>query len=388
MIVTEVVNKKTERDFFKIPRIIYANDSNWIPHIKQDIQKIFNPDKNKLYAGGGDAIRWVIHDAQGNLCGRIAAFVNPKTRDKSDQPTGGVGFFESINNQKIADKLLNTAKEWLEQRGIEAMDGPINFGEKNQFWGLLVKNFTDPSSYAMNYNPPYYKDLFEKYGFQAYFEQYIFKRDIYIPAQPIFMRKYNQMMKDENFKITDVSGKSIKQIAADFRTVLNGAWLGHADHKAMSEAAALKVAKSLKPIMDKKIIIFVYHKNIPVAFYVNIPELNEIFKHVNGNLNWLGKLKFLYHIKKGTPRTMVGIVFGVVKEWQGKGLEGGLIAHFGEKVVPLKRYDSTILTWIGDFNPKMIKVTQNLGSELHRTFITYRYLFDRTKEFKRYPIIE
>jgi len=388
MIVTEVVNKKTERDFFKIPRIIYANDSNWIPHIKQDIQKIFNPDKNKLYAGGGDAIRWVIHDAQGNLCGRIAAFVNPKTRDKSDQPTGGVGFFESINNQKIADKLLNTAKEWLEQRGIEAMDGPINFGEKNQFWGLLVKNFTDPSSYAMNYNPPYYKDLFEKYGFQAYFEQYIFKRDIYIPAQPIFMRKYNQMMKDEDFKITDVSGKSIKQIAADFRTVLNGAWLGHADHKAMSEAAALKVAKSLKPIMDKKIIIFVYHKNIPVAFYVNIPELNEIFKHVNGNLNWLGKLKFLYHIKKGTPRTMVGIVFGVVKEWQGKGLEGGLIAHFGEKVVPLKRYDSTILTWIGDFNPKMIKVTQNLGSELHRTFITYRYLFDRTKEFKRYPIIE
>jgi len=387
MKVNEVVDRSSEKDFFRTSRIVYKNDPNWIPHLRQDIQKIFDPKKNKLFVGGA-AKRWVIYDDNGNLSGRIAAFINPKTKDKSDQPTGGIGFFESLNNQDIAFKLFDTAKNWLQNQGIEAMDGPINFGEKNQYWGLLVKNFVDPPSYALNYNPPYYKDLFEAYGFQTYFEQFLFKRALAVPPQPIFMRKYNQMMKDENFEITDVQGKSIKEIAQDFRTVLNGAWLGHSDHKEMTEEGALKVAKSLKPIMDKRIIIFIYHKKIPVAFYVNIPELNEIFKYVNGNLNWLGKLKFLYHIKKGTPRTMIGIVFGVVKEWQGKGLEGGLIAHFGEKVVPQNRYDNTILTWIGDFNPKMIKVTQNLGAELNRTYITYRYLFDRTKEFKRYPIIE
>ncbi|MFT4660161.1 MAG: hypothetical protein ACI8XB_000419 [Patiriisocius sp.] len=387
MKITEVKSKEDESDFFLVPRVVYKDDLNWIPHIKQDIQKIFNPLKNKLFKNG-DATRWVLYDDTGNTVGRIAAFINPKTKLKSDQPTGGVGFFDSIENKDFAFALLDTAKKWLQERDIEAMDGPINFGEKNQFWGLLVKNFTDNPSYGMNYNPHYYQKYFEEYGFQTYYEQYVFKRDIYLRPQPIFYRKYNQMIKDPEFEITDVRGKSTKQIAHDFRIVLNGAWLGHADHKEMTEDAALKIAKSLKPIMDKRIIIFIYHKKIPVAFYVNIPELNEIFKHVNGNLNLWGKLKFLYHIKKGTPKTMVGIVFGVVKEWQGKGLEGGLIAWFGENVVPLKRYDSIILTWIGDFNPKMIMVSERLGAEVDRTFITYRYLFDRTKPFKRYPIVE
>ena len=61
-------------------------------------------------------------------------------------------------------------RDWLAERGMEAMDGPINFGENDNFWGLLVEGFI-PQSFGMNYNPPYYKDFFEKYGFTLYFEQ-------------------------------------------------------------------------------------------------------------------------------------------------------------------------------------------------------------------------
>ncbi len=381
-----VDNKSTIKTFQKVPSIIYANDPNYIPHIKQDIEKIFDPKKNKLFRQGS-AIRWVFYDDQGNLAGRIAAFVNPKTSKKEKQPTGGVGFFESTDDQALANFIFDTAKSWLETQGMEAMDGPINFGERNQFWGCLSKNFTDPNSYAMNYNPPYYVDLFENYGFKTYFEQYLYTRSTRDDVQDIFVEKTKRIV-NPNVTFRNAVGVPLEKVAEDFHTVYNGAWGGHAGFQPMKLAQAQKLMQSLKPVVDKRILFFAYDGDEPIGFYINIPELNEIFKYVNGNLNWLGKLKFLYHKWKGTPRTMVGIVFGVVKKWHGRGIEGGLITYSKSVMDETDAYDKTVLTWIGDFNPKMIKVCENLGTERYREMITYRYLFDRTVPFERCPIIE
>ena len=122
--------------------------------------------------------------------------------------------------------------------------------------------------------------------------------------------------------------------------------------------------------------------------YISLPELNEIFKHVNGNLNWWGKLKFLWYKHTGAVKTMTGIVFGVAKEHQGKGMEGALIAYGEKHIVAKKLYRDTVLTWVGDFNPRMIKVCRTLGAENYRTLATYRYLFDRNKPYERHPVIE
>jgi len=298
------------------------------------------------------------------------------------------GFYMSMIASEMIEQGLDTAKSWLIEQGMEAMDGPINFGDKNQFWGLLIQNFTSPNSYGMNYNPPYYRALFERYGFQTYFEQYVYSRPLKQPVEEIFARKARSVMNVPGIRVSDVRGYSTERIAKDFLQVYNGAWGGHAGFKAMTEPAALKVAKSLKPIMDPEIIVFVYADDEPIAFYVNIPELNEIFCHVDGNLNWLGKLKFLYHKWRKTPKTMVGIVFGVVRSWHGKGIEAALIQWFGDHKVGRVAYETTILTWIGDFNPKMIRVAENLGTEVYRTYITYRYLFDRDKKFERCPIVQ
>jgi len=386
MKLTEVNNSSAIKDFHRVPFLIYKNDKNWIPHLKQDIEKVFDPTKNKAFEHG-KAIRWILKDGD-KLIGRIAAFVNEKTAHTFQQPTGGIGFFECINNQEAANILLNEAKQWLMKNGMEAMDGPINFGEKNQFWGLLIENFTDMSSYAMNYNPDYYKTLFENYGFEIYYKQLVYKRDMYIPAQPIFVRKYNQMNADANYKISNIKGKSWKQVADDFREVYNGAWGSHDGFKPMTAEASYKLINAMKPAIDRRIIVFVYYQNKPIAFYVNIPELNEIFRFVNGNLNWLGKLKFAYHKLMGTAKTMTGLVFGVVGEFQGKGVEGAMIKWAEDHIVRKTPYKNTTLTWIGDFNPKMLKVCENLGAEQFRTLATYRYLFDRSKPFERCPIID
>ena len=138
--------------------------------------------------------------------------------------------------------------------------------------------------------------------------------------------------------------------------------------------------------MDPNIIFFVLHDEKPVAFYVNIPELNQIFRHVHGNLDAIGKLKFLYHKWRKTSDIMVGLVFGIDREYHGQGLDGYLIDIAGKQIQAKGRYHSTTLTWIGDFNPKMIRIAENLGTERTRTYHTLRKLFDPEVPFKRVPI--
>ena len=393
MKIIEATEGKPLHDWMRLPWRIYADDKNWVPYLKQDVEKVFDPLKNKLLQArkdrkAGMIKRWVLYDDAGKASGRIAAFIDPKTAwtDKQ-QPTGGCGFFECVDEQQVANMLFDTARDWLKAQGIEAMDGPVNLGERNMFWGLLIENFTDLPIYGTNYNPPYYVKLFEAYGFRIYFKQLFFKRSAITPVQPIFHRKYKQFQDDPDISVRDVRGMSSEQLAEDFRTVLNAAWVDHENFKPMPKEVALKTIKQMKPVMDPRIVVFVYHKEKPIAFFVNLPELNEIFRYVDGNLNWLGKLKFVWHKWKGTSKTMTGIVFGVVKEWQGKGVEGVMIVHTSKWLMETGRYNDTVLTWIGDFNPKMLRVCESLGATNYRTLATFRYLFDRTKPFERLPLI-
>jgi len=387
MKLSEVKSQSDIRSFHQLPFRIYAGNKAWIPHLRQDIEKIFAPAKNKLFKQGGEAIRWILSDEQGNTIGRVAAFINPKTAYTFKQPTGGMGFFECIHNQQAANMLFDACKDWLSQRGMKAMDGPINFGEKLQFWGLLIKNFDDPTTYGMNYNPPYYKELFENYGFRVYYNQLLWWRDLSVPAQEVFNKKSEILLSDSEIKVTNIRGWSAEKFAKNFMEVYNDAWGGHEGFKPITYEQALKTYKSMKPVYDPDIIVFVFKKDRPIGFYINLPELNQIFRSVKGNLNWLGKLIFLYHKWRKTPTTMYGLIFGVVKDYQGKGVEGAMIKYAETDIVPLGRYKDTILTWIGDFNPKMIKVCENLGAVNYRTFATYRFIFDPSISFERAPVM-
>lgn len=386
MRLIEVQDEKTRRAFHEVPRGIYAEDPTWIPHLKQDVDKVFDPHGNRLFKKGGKAKRWLAQDDSGQWIGRVAAFVNPKYSKGMEQPTGGVGFFESTDDDAVATMLLDVAEDWLKSEGMEAVDGPINFGEKDKFWGLLVDNFESIPSYGMNYNRPYYERFFKSRGYQVYYEQFVYGREVKIEVQTQFERKRAQIESRGGYRVITANDVNEAELAEHFCTVYNNAWGGHHGFAKMPLKQAQRTVKTLKPVMDKDIIFFVLHDEKPVAFYVNIPELNQIFRHVNGNLNAWGKLKFLYHKWRGTADTMVGLVFGIDRAYHGQGLDGFLIDTAGKQMQAKGRYKTTTLTWIGDFNPKMIRIAENLGTERIRTFQTLRKLFDPEQPFKRVPI--
>jgi GNAT superfamily N-acetyltransferase len=386
MHLKKVDDNKSASDWLQVPGVIYSGDPNYIPHIMQDIAGVFNPAKNKLFAQG-DAARWILFDDNNRPAGRIAAFFSGKYSDAQKQKTGGIGFFECIDHEDAAELLLQTAVDWLKALEVVAIDGPINFGEKEAYWGLLIENFTDMGSFRMNYNPPYYKRFFENFGFQIYYEQLCYKRDLHMPAQEVFVRKSQQLLQDKAFRVGNARGRSLEQIALDFVTIYNAAWAVHEGFKPMKIEQARKAIQAMRPIMDRDIMVFVYDGEKPIGFYINLPEVNEFMQYVRGNMNALGMLRFLFYKMFGKRKVMVGIVFGVDKEYHGRGVEGAMIKYCEEHIVTLNRYHETILTWIGDFNPKMIHIAENLGASLYRKLATYRLYLDKSRPFERHPML-
>ncbi len=386
MKLIEVTDKKTAAEFLQVPRVIYADDKNWIPHLERDIEAVFDPRVNMQFKAG-ELTRWVLKNKAGMLIGRVAAFINNNIAHTYKQSTGGMGFFECINDKESAFVLFDACKQWLSARGMEAMDGPINFGEKERFWGLLVDG-TGKTPYLMNYNPPYYRDLFEAYGFKNYYEQYVYKVDTKTHLPPILEKKYERLIKTQGYRFEHMQIRHIDKYAEDFMTIYNKAWgEAHDNFQPMTRTKALKMFSGIKDVLDEELIIFGYHNNKPVAFFINIPELNQIFRYVDGKLNLWGKLKFLYHRWRGSCRIIYGLVFGIVPEYQNRGLESALIMTLKQIVSKKYFYTSMYITWLGDFNPKMIRIVEHIGSKRAFTLVTYRKLFDEQAVFERHPVI-
>jgi RimJ/RimL family protein N-acetyltransferase len=131
MQLIEVTTPALAKEFIQTNVELNRHDPAYIRPIDKEIDQVFDPNYNKAFRQG-EATRWILRDDQGKLIGRIAAFVNKRYKNKGDDvPVGGCGFFDCINNQDAADMLFDVARHWLGQRGMEAMDGPINFGERD-----------------------------------------------------------------------------------------------------------------------------------------------------------------------------------------------------------------------------------------------------------------
>jgi len=383
----EVTNKKQIREFLSFPSTLYKDDKNWIRPLDEDIEKIFNPKKNRLFKRG-NAIRWILKNANKKVIGKIAAFYDEKTAKKNDQPTGGCGFFDCINDKAAAKILFGASKKWLEKQGMEAMDGPVNFGSREHFWGCLSDGFYEPV-YNMPYNHSYYNELFESYGFQNYFNQFTF-HVLFSSGNldPVISKNAESIRKDPTVTFSFHDKRNPKSTADYFMEVFNAAWAKFPGVKPVTLAQSTALFKSMKQIIDPKLIIFAFNNGNPIAFFIMIPDLFQIIRKFNGNFNLINKLRLLYELKiKKVCTRSLGLIFGVIPEFQGKGVAEGMIVFMEDEITRGINYTDLEMNWIGDFNPRMISLVKKIGGRVRKTHITYRYLFDRTKEFERAKIV-
>ncbi|MFN8437234.1 MAG: hypothetical protein U0V72_06285 [Cytophagales bacterium] len=383
-----VSDVRSEHDFLIVPVKLYQNDSNWIRPLDQDIKDIFDPNENK-YFRYGECCRWILFDNCNKLIGRIAAFTDKRTL-KDKLPSSGFGFFECIDSQEAANLLFNTAIEWLKSKGAVAIDGPVNFGDRDKWWGLLVDGFYEPN-YCMPYHHKYYRQLFENFGFKEYFKQYTYHRKVEGQLPEIYQAKADRIARDPHYKFVHIDKKNLEKFAEDFRYIYNKAWVKHTGVREMPKAQAMSVMNKLKPVLDEEIVWFAYYKDEPIAFFIMIPELNQLFKYLNGKKPSLKEpiaaIKFLWHKYTGSCKRMFGVAFGVIPEYQSRGLEGAIVMAAAKIVQPKAKYTDFEMNWIGDFNPKMMHIAESAGGSIYKTHITYRYITDSNIPFERMPII-
>lgn len=194
-------------------------------------------------------------------------------------------------------------------------------------------------------------------------------------------------MKDPAYRMVKVNKKQLGKFAEDFTKVYNKAYAGHGGLKELKLEQVKIMFNAMKPVMDEDIVWFTYCNDEPIALFINLPDLNQWFKYLDGKFGVWQKLKFLW-IKKTKPnKKFVGVVFAIVPEFQGNGIDAFMICE-SQKVVINLDYTEYEMQWIGDFNPKMINVAEGFGETFRsRNLVTYRYLFDRSREFRRHPFL-
>jgi len=383
MRIAPVHNKRDEKAFLDFPRKLYRNDPNQVLMFDREIRNAFDPKINP-YFRHGNAVRWIALNDNGETVGRIAAFYDTNKDEADYVRSGGCGFFESIDDQQVAFLLFDTAKAWLQENGYEAMTGPINFGENDTNWGCLVQGFI-PQGLGMNYNLPYYKELFESYGFILYYRQLSFHLDIVKPFPERFWKIAEWINKRKGFTYMHYDPKQTERFVDDTVYIYNQAWSQlRKDFTPMDRASLYDELRKIKMILDPEMIWFAYHEDEPIAFFLFIPDANQIFRHLNGKTHLINQLRFLIYKRRKMITRARGTVAGVIPKYQNSGVESGIF-YLLRKVMDRKpQYTEFELSWVGDFNPKMISLYLNTGAVHAKTHHTYRYLFDREQPYQRF----
>lgn len=370
-LAVKVTTTRLEKLFIRVPETIYRDDPNWIPAIREDVEDIFNNTKNP-YFKHGDAARWIIMNKAGEVKGRIAAFINFEKMFDGNKKVGSIGFFECINDRKAAFTIFNAAVKWLVERyHVDAVDGPVNFGENDKYWGLLVKGF-GPPSYGMNYNPSYYHALFDAYGFKLLYKQLTNCVDLNNPLPERFSKIAERVISNERYTFKPFRYKNKNDHINDFVQVYNQAWASFSNYHPMDEEVVRKTIEEMKPVMEEDFVWFAYADGKPAGLLVAIPDVNEVIRYSGPSFNLWGKCKFIYYkYLKGFSCVRV-IIMGIVPEFQRHGLESALIYHAFNEGRKRPNYKQVQLAWVGDFNEKMIAIHKAMGAVEDKQHATLR----------------
>lgn len=377
------IDEKNYRRFHDVGRELFQNDPLWIAPLDMEVENIFKPDRNQNFKDG-EASRWILTDENGNLQGRIAAFINHKKASRMPYPVGGMGFFMCRNNQDLANQLFDVARDWLSERGARAMDGSINFGENFSHWGVLVEGFM-PQGYGMPYNPPFYRELFEKYGFHEYYLQYSYHIDLTKPFPERMVKFADYIGSRPGFSYAHYEKRNTSKYVQDLITVMNKTWADYMeDYDPITENEISAIIEDGKMLLDEDLIWFAYKDGEPIAMVVAFPDVNQLFQHFKGRLNFWKMLKLLWLKQRKTITRNRLLLAGVIPEYQNSGIIGSLFMYYARAILKKKSYNEIELSWVGDYNPRMRKMYEQIGAQHRKTHATFRYMIDASIPFERF----
>ncbi|WP_425410438.1 dATP pyrophosphohydrolase [Hyphococcus sp.] len=360
------------RTFIRLAKDIYKDDPNFIAPLEFEIGARLNPAKNPTIKHCDHQL-WIAYK-DGAPAGRISAIVNKAHLDRHGDGAGHFGFFECVNDLEIARALVETASDWLKQRGMAKIAGPYNFSV-NEEMGMLVDGFETPPYIMMPHGRRYYPQLLEQLGFTKAADVYAFS---YTPQDGFIPEKRKRFM-DKALAKSNVTFRllNMSDFKADiFRVVeiFNDAWFDNWGFVPFTNEQIEHMAKELRPIISPHNVVFCYYEGEPVAFGLVLPDVNHAIRDFDGALLPFNWAKLLWRLKvKGVPRARMPLM-GVVRRLHRRPV-GTALAY---KIIDMVRTANmergvthSELSWILESNESMVSMLLDLGSKIYKTYRIY-----------------
>ncbi len=370
---------KTERDiedFVRFPFKLYEGDPNWVPFLLSDRRKFLSPKDNPFFDHAEVAL-WLAR-RNDEVVGTISSHIDYLHNQIHDEQIGMFGLFEMVDDYAVAEALLSTAREWVRERGMTALRGPLSFSQNHEC-GLLIDGFDGPPVVMMAYNPRYYIDFYERFGLSKAMDLYAYIGDLAQfendPAKlPTKVVRVTEKVKKRSGIITRAADmKNYEKEIERAEQVYNQAWEKNWGFVPMTDAEIEKLAADLKQIIDPELAIVAEIDGEPIGVSIAIPDANQVLKHLNGRLLPFGWLKALWYARKVTGTRL--LVLGVVQEYRGRGIEALLIFETLKAAV-LNGYEAIELSWILENNDMMNRIVLNTGepygTHVYRTYRMYQ----------------
>ena len=369
IIVQELKSDKNIKDFINLPFELYKKDDAWVPPLISDFKKYIKGVNNYLNESGPN-IKIIAYNDDLPV-GRLLVGINEHLNEAKGFKEGYISLFECINDESIAFSLLEYAENWLKDKGMNLIKGPLSIPGGDDNRGFLLDNFKDPTLIMNTYNKKYYNDLFIAYGFEKYLDCYAYKSEVNNDNIERYEKLVPYAMKRHKFTIEKLDLKNMDKEMKDIQAIIDKAmpkdW---DDFIPPSDKEISLIAKQLIPFADDDLIYIARNlEGEPIGFNISLPDYNQVLKKINGRLFPFGVFKFLYY-KKKINKIRFFVLF-VIPDYRKKGVSSAIYLKSYKKAIE-KGYTFVEGSTIWEYNDEMKLDIEKYGGIMYKTYRIYK----------------
>jgi GNAT superfamily N-acetyltransferase len=365
--IEEVTGQGAINEFIRFPWKVYRGNPCWVPPLKSEVKFLLSEQKNPFFHHAEAA--FFLARRNGETVGRIAAIIDRNHIKIHHEQAGFFGFFECLPDCAVARELLDTAASWLKKRDIEIMRGPMN-PSTNEECGLLLEGFDSPPMIMMTYTPAYYLDYMERCGLTKAKDLYAYITVIREVTAGGRLEKVAAAVQARvpGLTVRPANMKRLAQELAAVKEIYNAAWSHNWGFVPMTDEERESMAKRLKPLIVPELLIMAEVNGTPAAFFMAVPDYNQVLGKLNGRLGPVGIAKSLWYSRKINDIRI--LTMGVKEEYRKKGIEILLYLEAFKAAVK-KGYERAEMSWILEDNVLMQRGCELMGGKLYKKYRIY-----------------
>lgn len=360
------------RAFVTFPWRVYRGDPFWVPPLISERMAFFDPQRNPFHRHAEVALFMARRD--GEPVGTSAVLVNHQHNAFHGERVAFFGAFEVLPDREAAHALLATARDWARGRGMEALRGPATFST-NEECGLLIEGFGDPPRILMPYNPPYYRDFIESFGFHKAKDLYAYELTVEVFNWPEKLVRVVEKLKGRaRFRVRQADIRRFREELDRIKRVYNSAWERNWGFVPLTDAEIEHMAAQLIRFVDPDLVFIAEADGEPIGFSLTLPDLNQALRRAYprpGVPEWWTLLKLLYYWKVHRVITTIRVfAMGVVESWRAHGVSALFYYETARAALP-KGYRRAEMSWILEDNIMMNRDIQALGGRIYKIYRIY-----------------